>query len=115
MRRTGGGGREVFVRQTVGAHISIVTASAAAPGKDPLVLQIDAEPNGYAFSWGASPDGPAAPARLQRIGAAETRLLATEVTGGFIGTYVGMYALAPGGAPTSAPAAFDWFDYEPKE
>jgi xylan 1,4-beta-xylosidase len=105
--RRSGEGREVFVRQTVGAHISVVTASAPAPGKDPLVLQIDAEANRYAFSWGPSPE------RLQKIDAAEPRLLATEVTGGFIGTYGGMYALAPGGEPT--PAAFDWFDYEPRE
>jgi alpha-N-arabinofuranosidase len=107
--RRSGAGREVFVRQIVGAHISMVTAAAAAPGKDPLVLQISAEPNSYSFAWGPSPD------RLQRIDAAETRLLATEVTGGFIGTYVGMYAVAPSGDAGPAPAAFDWFDYEKQE
>ncbi len=107
--RRNGKEREVFVRQTVGAHISIVTASAPAPGGDPLVLQIDAEANRYSFSWGPSPE------RLQKIDAAETRLLSTEVAGGFIGTYVGMYALAPAGDPTPAPAAFDWFDYEQQE
>ena len=109
VRRNGGGGREVFVRQTVGEYLSTVTASAAAPASDPLILQIDAEPNRYTFSWGTSPE------RLQRLGAAETRLLATEVTGGFIGAYVGMYALATGGDPNAAPAAFDWFDYEKRE
>jgi xylan 1,4-beta-xylosidase len=107
--RRSSGGREVFVRQTVGNYLSAVTASAPAPGKDPLVLQIDAEPTHDVFSWGSSPD------RLQRIGAAETRLLSTEVAGGFIGTYVGMYALAPAGDPIPAPAAFDWFDYENHE
>jgi len=109
VRRGAGGGREVFVRQTVGAYISTVTASAPAPGKEPLVLQIEAEPDRYAFAWGASPE------KLQPLGAAETRLLATEVTGGFIGAYVGMYALAPGGATPAASAAFDWFDYERRE
>jgi xylan 1,4-beta-xylosidase len=107
--RRKGQDREVFVRQTVGAYVSTVTASAAAPGQDPLILQIDAEANRYTFAWGPSPD------RLQRLGAAEPRLLATEVTGGFIGTYVGMYALAAVGDPTPAPAAFDWFDYERQE
>jgi alpha-N-arabinofuranosidase len=106
--RLGARGREVFVRQTVGADISVVTASAPAPGKDPLVLQIDAEPTRYTLSWGPSAD------RLQRLDAAEPRLLATEVTGGFIGTYVGLYAHAGRGAP-GAPAAFDWFDYEKRE
>jgi xylan 1,4-beta-xylosidase len=107
--RRSGEGREVFVRQTVGAHLSVVTASAPAPGKDPLILQVDAESNRYTFSWGPSPD------RLQKIDAAEPRLLATEVTGGFIGTSVGMYALAPGGDAKPTPAAFDWFDYEPRD
>jgi xylan 1,4-beta-xylosidase len=101
--------REVFVRQTVGAYVSTVTATAAAPGNAPLVLQIEAEPTRYTFAWGSSPD------HLQPLGNAETRLLSTEVTGGFIGTYVGMYALAPSGDPRPAPAAFDWFDYEKHE
>jgi alpha-N-arabinofuranosidase len=37
-----------------------------------------------------------------------TRLLSTEVAGGFVGTYAGLYASGPG-RPT---AHFDWFDYE---
>jgi alpha-N-arabinofuranosidase len=114
--RRRGGAREVFVRQTIGAYVSTVTASAPAPGEEPLVLQIDAEATRYTFSWG--PSTTTGGARLQRLDAAEPRLLATEVTGGFIGTYVGMYALGLGSAtsvpaPAPAPAAFDWFDYEP--
>jgi alpha-N-arabinofuranosidase len=113
----GDSGRTVFVRQTVGAYISTVTASTAAPGRDPLVLQIVAEPTRYTFAWGSSLDD------LQPIGAAETRLLSTEVAGGFIGTYVGMYALSSAGDDTQAPAVddsaaparFDWFDYEPHD
>ncbi len=107
--RGSGQGRVVFVRQTVGAYLSTETATAPAPGREPLVLQIEAEPNRYTFAWGPAPD------RLQRMGAAEARLLSTEVTGGFIGTFVGMYALAPGGDPTPTAAAFDWFDYEPRD
>jgi xylan 1,4-beta-xylosidase len=109
VRRGGSGGREVFVRQTVGAFVSTVTATAPAPGNAPLILRIEAEPTRYTFAWGPSPD------HLQTLGNAETRLLSTEVTGGFIGTYVGMYALAPGGDPSPAAAAFDWFDYEKHE
>jgi xylan 1,4-beta-xylosidase len=108
VRRTGGV-REVFVRQTVGAYLSTVTAAVPAPGKDPLILQIDADANRYTFAWGLSPQ------HLQPIGAAETRLLSTEVAGGFIGTYVGLYALAPTGDAAPSPAAFDWFDYERHE
>jgi xylan 1,4-beta-xylosidase len=107
--RRRGGVREVFLRQTVGAYLSAVTATAPAPGSAPLLLQIEAEPTRYTFAWGPSPD------HLSPIGAAETRLLSTEVTGGFIGTYVGLYALAPSGEPGPTPAAFDWFDYERHE
>jgi alpha-N-arabinofuranosidase len=121
--QTNAGRREVFVRQTIGAYVSVVTASAPATGYDPLMLQIDAEPSRYIFSWSHSPDSSVTPdprtgarsRRLERLGAAETRLLSTEVTGGFIGIYVGMYALAPSGTPSPTPAAFDWFDYEPQE
>jgi alpha-N-arabinofuranosidase len=109
VRRNGSGGREVFVRQTVGAYVSAVTATALAPGNAPLILQIEAEPTRYTFAWGPSPE------QLQTLGNAETRLLSTEVTGGFIGTYVGLYALATGGGRSVAPAAFDWFDYEKDE
>ena len=105
----GTSGREIHVRQTVGRDISTVTASVPAPGTEPLILQIDAEPTRYAFSWGPSPE------RLQPIGGAETRLLSTEVAGGFVGTYVGMYAWARSDDPASPPAAFDWLDYEPRE
>ena len=112
--RQNGGRREVFVRQTVGAYLSTVTATAPAPGKDPLILQIEAEPDRYTFAWRPSPDR-SDKGTLQPMGAAETRLLSTEVTGGFIGTYVGMYALAPSGDPSPAPAAIDWFDYEKHE
>ncbi|HTV20826.1 MAG TPA: glycoside hydrolase family 43 protein [Polyangiaceae bacterium] len=111
------GRREVFVRQTVGTYLSVVTASAPAPGGQPLLLEIEAEPSRYTFAWAASPaasppPSSAASPQLQRIGAAETRLLATEVTGGFIGVYVGLYAVASEAAAGATPAAFDWFDYE---
>jgi xylan 1,4-beta-xylosidase len=104
--RRGAGGREVFVRQTVGPYLSAVTASAAAPGEAPLILEVRAEPLEYTFWWGSSAG------ELTRLGAAATRYLATEVAGGFIGTYVGLYATG-NGSPAAAPAAADWFDYAP--
>jgi alpha-N-arabinofuranosidase len=106
-------GREVFVRQTVGTYLSTVTATALAPAQGPLVLEIVAEPNRYTFAWAPSAaDRADLATHTNPLGAAETRLLSTEVAGGFIGTYVGMYALAPG---NPAPAAFDWFDYEARK
>jgi xylan 1,4-beta-xylosidase len=38
------------------------------------------------------------------------RILSTPVAGGFVGTYIGMYASSNGQASTNR-AYFDWFDY----
>jgi alpha-N-arabinofuranosidase len=101
------GGREVFLRQTIGPSLSAVTASVALPGTDPVVLQVDARPTEYTFSWGRSGSD------LRPLGTAPTRFLSSEVAGGFVGTYAGLYATAPGPA-AATPARFDWFDYEPR-
>jgi xylan 1,4-beta-xylosidase len=52
--RHGPQGREVFVRQTIGRRVSAVTAVAPAPGTEPLVLQVEAEPEEYTLSFGPS-------------------------------------------------------------
>ena len=41
------------------------------------------------------------------------RYLSSEVAGGFTGVYFGLYATG-NGRPVSAPAHFDWWDYEPR-
>ncbi len=41
----------------------------------------------------------------------DSRYLATEVTGGYNGVLVGLFAEAPEGG--GAPADFDWFEYAP--
>jgi alpha-N-arabinofuranosidase len=43
-----------------------------------------------------------------------TRYLGTEVTSGYNGVVIGLYATGNGQAAT-APADFDWFEYHPKE
>jgi xylan 1,4-beta-xylosidase len=113
--RNGGGGaaREVFVRQVVGTDVSIVTARASITEPGPVILQIDAEPTRYVFSWRHAPARPEGPP-MTWLGEAETRLLATEVTGGFIGTFVGLFAEGNSNHPNPPPAAFDWFDYQAK-
>jgi xylan 1,4-beta-xylosidase len=45
------------------------------------------------------------------MGTAATKDISTEVIGGFIGTYIGMYA-SGNGSVNKNPADFDWFDYE---
>jgi alpha-N-arabinofuranosidase len=37
-------------------------------------------------------------------------VLSTQVAGGFIGAYLGLYA-SSGGRPSSSTADFDWFEY----
>jgi alpha-N-arabinofuranosidase len=109
--RRSGAGREVFVRQTVGSALSIVTAAVPAPDNAHLILVIKAEPTRYTFSWDVVTDDHVyqLPAASRPLGTAETRLLATEVTGGFIGTMVGLYAHAPADDASPTPAAFGWF------
>jgi xylan 1,4-beta-xylosidase len=101
------GRREVFVRQTIGARLSAITARAPAP-PGPLVLQVEAQPEEYVLSFGPTAGS------LTRLDAAVSRFLSSEVAGGFVGTYVGLYATG-NGAPAATPAAFDWFDYERRE
>jgi xylan 1,4-beta-xylosidase len=84
-----------------------VTASAPLSGTDPVVLQVDAKATEYAFSWGLSPND------LHPLGTAPTRFLSSEVTGGFVGTYTGLYAISPR-TDAATSARFDWFDYEPR-
>jgi alpha-N-arabinofuranosidase len=105
--RRAGGVREVFVRQTIGDRLSAITASAPLPGNGPVELQVVAGPLEYALSYELEGGEPV---ELDR---AMTRFLSSEVAGGFVGTYVGLYGTG-NGEPAATPAAFDWFDYEPR-
>ena len=49
----------------------------------------------------------------KQIGVLNTRFLGTEVTGGYNGVLIGLYATG-NGKPSEANADFDWFDYNPK-
>ncbi|MBC8009680.1 MAG: glycoside hydrolase family 43 protein [Burkholderiales bacterium] len=53
-------------------------------------------------------------APFRDLASINTRYLGTEVTGGYNGVILGLYATG-GGAPASAPADFDWFDYLPSD
>jgi len=112
--RRAGGRREVFVRQRVGTRLEAVTAKAAVDGTGPVRLQVDATPSEYRFSFGTEAGGAAGPPAMQSLGTAETRYLSSEVAGGFTGVYLGLYA-SGGGRPATAPARFQWFDYEPTD
>lgn len=105
--RRSDGGRRVLLRQRVGPHLEAITASAPLPADGDVLLQVEATPADYTFSWAAEN----APAAWRPLGKALTRYLSSEVAGGFTGVYFGLYAT--GGRDPAAPEArFDWFEYE---
>jgi alpha-N-arabinofuranosidase len=106
-----GGRRKVFVRQRIGPHLEAITASAPLAGTEPVVLEVDATPEECAFSFGVAASGNPQAAATP-LGGATTRHLSSEVAGGFTGVYFGLFATGNGRA-ASAPAHFDWVDYEP--
>jgi xylan 1,4-beta-xylosidase len=106
------GRRQVVVRQRIGPHVEAITAAAPLAGEEPVVLQVDATPTEYAFSFGVSASG-SPQAATQQLGKALPRYLSSEVAGGFTGVYFGLYATG-NGRPATKPARFDWFDYEPR-
>lgn len=70
------------------------------------VLRISAEGQSYNFSFGDNE------LELQELYLnADGRILSTDVAGGFVGTYLGMYATS-NGLSSSNFADFDWFKYE---
>ena len=71
-----------------------------------LWLSVTADPDNYHFSY--SENG----SSFHDLGIAPTRLLSSEVAGGFTGVYIGMFAVCPDGAQP-VPAYFDWFEYKP--
>ncbi|MBN1185217.1 MAG: glycoside hydrolase family 43 protein [Bacteroidales bacterium] len=70
-----------------------------------VILRISATDLEYVF-W-AQEEGKAA----IKLGSAPTKDISTEIIGGFIGAYIGMYATGNGSVNTN-PADFEWFDYE---
>lgn len=70
------------------------------------ILQISAEGQSYNFYFGDNEE------ELQELYLnADGRILSTDVAGGFVGTYLGMYCTS-NGLPSTNYADFDWFKYE---
>ena len=70
-----------------------------------LCLRIVADRYDYEFSYKGA-DG-----QYIKIATAQTKMLSSEVVGGCMGTWVGIYA-SGNGAPCKSPACFKWFEYE---
>jgi xylan 1,4-beta-xylosidase len=96
------GKRRAFVRRTV-EDLELETASVDLPEGD-VTLEIESNPWAY-FFYLRTKTG------RQSLGKARSKLLSTEVAGGFTGMYFGMYATGRGTKSTQC-AKFPWFDYE---
>jgi beta-xylosidase len=92
---------EILARARVGP-LHAVVGRAPCPA-EPIVLTIATEPHGLgpdAVILGYEDEAGA----LQTLAQLDGRSLSTEVTGGFLGRTIGMFAVG-------GDAAFDWFDY----
>jgi beta-xylosidase len=94
-------GDEVVARARI-ASLDSVVGTAPRP-RGPVVLAIETRPHPHGpdvVVLGVEEDG-----ELRVLAEVDGRYLSTEVTGGFTGRVIGMYAIG-------GDAAFDWFDYE---
>lgn len=74
----------------------------------PIYLEISAQGQAYDFHFGFEPK------QMKPLyQGANGRILSTDVAGGFVGTYLGMYA-SSNGQKSKNRADFDWFSYEKK-
>ncbi|MEK3795278.1 glycoside hydrolase family 43 protein [Paenibacillus sp. FSL R7-0204] len=100
--RSASGRRVAVFRRTVGS-LRVEQVEECPDG--PVILRIKALPGSIEASVEAPDSGGIG------LGSGETHYLSTEISGGFTGVFVAMYATSVTGQ--AAPAAYDWFDYEP--
>jgi pectinesterase len=103
IRRGDAGTREVYLRYAIGSIRTVAATKSIGAGN--VRLRIRSYPEIYRFSYAVG-NGP-----FQDLGGVETRYLSSEVADGFNGVFVGMFATGRG-RDASAPADFDWFDYQ---
>lgn len=70
-----------------------------------ITLQVTGDKRNYTFSY--KHNGVAT-----KVGTLNTRFLGTEVSGGYNGVVIGLYATG-NGKPSTANAYVDWFEYKP--
>ena len=99
------GGRRVLL---VKYNLELIRQTAAeiplAPGPVQLCITGTRELYHFSFSQNGAP--------LREIAKVNTRYLGTEVTSGYNGVVIGLYATG-NGRPCVVPADFDWFEYVP--
>jgi alpha-N-arabinofuranosidase len=95
--------RKIIVRRTIGKLSSIVAEEVIADGA--IKLEISADMGEYHFKY-AVDENP-----FKEIADGEIKYLSSEVAGGFIGVYFGLYATG-NGFKNSSPADFEYFKYK---
>ncbi len=98
--------RKVLLRRRIGSLWKVERETELPAG--PVVLAITADPSTYSFSYAVAGGEEA------ELGCGECFYLSSEVAGGFTGVYLGMYA-SGNGEPSSAPAQFDYFEYQAEQ
>jgi xylan 1,4-beta-xylosidase len=90
--------------RTIACHPAAArTADAEAAERTYLLVEADGQ--SYRFSYGF-----AAEVWVTLADQVDGRLLSTDVAGGFVGAYIGLYATSDG-CPSTNSADFDWFEY----
>jgi xylan 1,4-beta-xylosidase len=91
-----------LIKRSHGIEVTLAEA-AITPGR--LTLKVEAHGQAYSFYFAVEPG--------QWRTLAENvdgRILSTPVAGGFLGTYIGLYA-SSNGQPSTNKVDFDWFEY----
>ena len=95
--------RKLIVRRTIGKLSGIVAEEIIADGA--VKLEICADMGEYHFKYAVNENS------FKEIADGETKYLSSEVAGGFIGIYFGLYATG-NGTRNSTPADFEYFKYK---
>lgn len=102
---TNRGGRRVLV---VKLNLELIQHTAAEIPLEPGTVELRITGTNLTYAFSFSQGG----RTFTEIATANTRYLGTEVTGGYNGVVLGLYATG-NGEVSNAPADIDWFDYEP--
>jgi alpha-N-arabinofuranosidase len=98
-------GRVVKLIKRFKGNEILVNTISVKPGR--LYMKVEAK--GQSYSFYATTEVECWIPIAERV---DGRLLSTEVAGGFVGAYIGMYASSNGKSSTNY-ADFDWFEYLP--
>jgi len=96
--------RILCLRYTLDSLQQIVSQTVLKAGD--VVLKVSGDKRNYTFSYKQKEE------KFQQAGILNTRFLGTEVSGGYNGVVLGIYATG-NGENARCPADFNWFEYEP--